>query len=617
MTTSAQMRKSEVGEVRPSQTLTTFGIGSLVDLPNMSVIVMGLDDWPISHSTEISEERLLLSAQSILGGQVNRLLTPPRGPESVGAQTNWFDESRQIGVPVAPFPRWMVCSRCRLLAPLSSGLFEPKVYPYRPDRACYVHNCTTQGRPPLVVPARFMVTCECGHLDDFPWLEFVHRGPTDCNGPLRLFEFGPSGEMADVQVVCDKCEAGRRMAEVVGPVGAKQMPSCRGRRPHLRDVDPNGCTVDSVRPIALGASNLWFPVLISALSVPQATDDLGRLVEDNWAVLEKATSIDILAAFRQIGQLKDLSKYNDEQIWQAIQKKNEGGVEGAESPNDLKSPEWKVFSNPSTAKESRTFKLRTVDPPPDFAQYFQKIVLADKLREVRALVGFSRIMSPRDFDSAADLPPERRARISRKDPVWVPASEVRGEGVFFQFSEKIVQAWVKKNRTYDREFEKAHIAWKAAKNIPNPESGYPGIRFVLLHTFAHALIRQLAIECGYTSASITERIYSRNPVDGEPMAGVLIYTAAPDSEGTLGGLCALGEPDKLNRHIRRALDKMSLCASDPLCSEHLVGAGETLHGASCHACSFLPETSCERGNKYLDRSALVATVERTNLAFFG
>jgi hypothetical protein len=139
----------------------------------------------------------------------------------------------------------------------------------------------------------------------------------------------------------------------------------------------------------------------------------------------------------------------------------------------------------------------------------------------------------------------------------------------------------------------------------------------LLHTFSHALIRQLAIECGYTSASITERIYSQSPTDGDPMAGVLIYTSAPDSEGTLGGLCALGERDKLGRHIRRALDKMSLCASDPLCSEHLVGSGEKLHGASCHACSFLPETSCERGNKYLDRSAVVSTVERNDLAFFG
>jgi len=139
MTTSSLMRKSEVGEVRPSQTLMSYGIGSLVDLPNMSVIVMGLDDWPNAHSNEIAEERLLRSAQSILGPQVGRLLTPPRGPETQGSQTNWFDEARQIGVPVAPFPRWMVCTKCRLLAPISSGLFEAKDYLYRPDRACYVH----------------------------------------------------------------------------------------------------------------------------------------------------------------------------------------------------------------------------------------------------------------------------------------------------------------------------------------------------------------------------------------------------------------------------------------------------------------------------------------------
>jgi len=298
-----------------------------------------------------------------------------------------------------------------------------------------------------------------------------------------------------------------------------------------------------------------------------------------------------------IGQLKDLSKYDDDAIWTGIQKKNAGSATDQENPDDLKSPEWRVFSNPSNAIPSRNFKLRTVDPPTDYASYFEKIVLVEKLREVRALVGFTRIMSPRDFDSAADLPPENRAKISRTAATWLPASETRGEGIFFQFSEKKLQDWVVQHKEYDREFELANQAWRAGKRL-EPNKGYPGIRYVLLHTFAHALIRQLAIECGYTSASITERIYSRNPDDGDPMAGVLIYTAASDSEGTLGGLCALGEPDKLGRHIRRALEKMSLCASDPLCSEHAVGSNDTLHGASCHACSFLPETSCERGNKY-------------------
>src|SRR5713101_7000207 len=108
------LRKSEVGELRPSQVLTTFGIGSLVDLPNLSVLILALDDWPIAHATEISEPRLLRSVQKALGSQVTKLLTPPRAAEAAG-YANWFDDAHQIGVPVVPFPRWMVCSKCRLL----------------------------------------------------------------------------------------------------------------------------------------------------------------------------------------------------------------------------------------------------------------------------------------------------------------------------------------------------------------------------------------------------------------------------------------------------------------------------------------------------------------------
>ena len=121
----------------------------------------------------------------------------------------------------------------------------------------------------------------------------------------------------------------------------------------------------------------------------------------------------------------------------------------------------------------------------------------------------------------------------------------------------------------------------------------------------------------YTAASIRERIYSAPKGDGEPMAGVLLYTAAPDSEGTLGGLVSLGQPKELVRHLDQAFEAMRLCASDPLCSEHRpTRQALTLHVAACHACLFVPETSCERGNKYLDRSVLVKTMEREDLAFF-
>jgi hypothetical protein len=610
---TGQLRKSEVGELRPSQLLVSFGIGSLVDLPNLSVLVMGLEDWPIAHSTEIGEERLLASVRKVLGTQVKKLLTPPRGPDSLGAQTNRFDEARLIGVPVAPFPRWLVCSRCRLLAPIGSGLFEAKPEAYRPDKTRYVHNCSTQGRAPTAVPARFLIACPNGHLDDFPWLEFVHRGSTECKGPLRLYEIGASGEAADVEVDCGGCKKKRRMAEAFGRDNAENMPACRGRRPHLRDFDHDTCDVKHVRPILQGASNSWFPLTLSVLSIPQATDKLTQLIEDHWTVLEKATSPDVLAAFRAIGQLKEFSKYPDSKIWEAIQKKQAGGEGDGNEPTDIKSPEWAAFSNPASAPQTRQFKLKAVDPPEGYTSFFEQIVLVQRLREVRGLIGFTRIESPRDFDSPFDLPNEKRAPLSRQNPTWVPASETNGEGIFFHFSEAAIQKWIGKTAQHDADFRAAHEKWRATKGM-DPTKGYPGMRYILLHTFAHAVIRQLAVECGYTTAAIAERIYSQD--GGEPRAGVLIYTAAPDSEGTLGGLCALGAPNKLGRHLEAALERMRLCASDPLCAEHKPAVDGSLHGAACHACSFLPETSCERGNKYLDRSVLVKTVEREELAFF-
>nr|MDQ2888438.1 DUF1998 domain-containing protein [Chloroflexota bacterium] len=202
---------------------------------------------------------------------------------------------------------------------------------------------------------------------------------------------------------------------------------------------------------------------------------------------------------------------------------------------------------------------------------------------------------------------------------WVPAAEVRGEGIFIQFREEAMQAWLQRRAVerYGVVFREAHVRWRTSRHIPMPEANYPGTRYVLLHTFAHALMRQLTLECGYAAASIRERIYALPPEsEGGPMAGILLYTAASDSEGTLGGLVSLGEPHLLGFHIAGALEEMQLCASDPLCAEHDSREDRSLHQAACHACLFAPETSCERGNKYLDRAVLVPTVERDELAFF-
>ena len=612
--------KRRVGELRPSQLLYTFGIGSIVELPNLSVMVMGLEDWPDQGAAEIPEPRLLKAVQRELGRQVVKLLSPPVTPESTGYQPNPFDDTANIGVPVAPFPRWMLCPYCRLLAPIQSGLFELKLDPYRRDRSRYVHrNCRKSGKPPTAIPARFLVACDGGHLDDFPWVEFVHKGRTDCRYELRLWELGASGEVSDIQVQCVRCgpkekPTSRRMSDAFSEEGKAELAKCRGRWPHLRKFDEDQCKSNQ-RSILLGASNAWFPMTLSALSIPSTIDKLGQLVEMNWGELEECESPREIKLKWKL--LRGLGAFSEDEIWAAVEKKKSGTAEDEKGFVDLREPEWQVFSNPDPNLNGRDFRLRVVDPPRQYRKFFTKVVLAERLREVCSLIGFTRIESPSDYSDIGDFPVNQRVPLSRKAPAWVPTCDVRGEGVFIQFSEQAIQSWIKRANELDGEFFEAHRRWRTARGL-EPNEGYPTMRYVLLHSLAHALIRQFSLECGYTTASIRERVYSRPPGgDRDPMAGILLYTAAPDSEGTLGGLVSLGEPLALGRHLDQALESMKLCASDPLCAEHHPHRDSlTLHGAACHACLFLPETSCERGNKYLDRSVLVSTVERANLAFF-
>ncbi len=619
-------KRCKVGELRPSQALTTFGIGAIIDLPHLSVMVMGLEDWPFKDTVEIGEQRLLASVKEVLGPQVKALRSAPVVPDTY--QVNQFDSSALVGIPVAPFPRWMVCPYCRRLAPLASGLFKLET-PYRTDQIRYVHaNCTKPGKPPTVVPARFVVACKNGHLDDFPWRQFVHQQdkPT-CQGGLKLLEPSATGEAASIFVQCEgaNCGAIRPMSDAF-KMDLMALPLCKARRPHLRDHDEAGCKMPNgqdmrMEPMLQGASNSWFGITLTALAIPQESGKLKQLVEDNWTTLEKVQNEQNIELLLSISQLRDLSEYTPAEIWQAVQAKNSATPEESGEHADLKTPEWEVFIDPDSVEKGRDFQLRVAAPPRRYAKYFEKVVLAERLREVRALVGFTRIESPSDYDNPAAFPENQRARLSRTQPTWVPASEIRGEGLFFHFKEDVIQKWVKKNKALDGVFLEAHQRWRIARKLDPPHEYYPGVRFVLLHSFAHALIRQLSVECGYTTASLRERIYSRNPGEDEPeMAGVLIYTAAPDSEGTLGGLVSLGKPETLERHLDQALDNIRLCASDPLCAEHHpYHEGNTLHAASCHACLFAPETSCERGNKYLDRAVLVPTVEtgeQSELAFF-
>jgi hypothetical protein len=346
------------------------------------------------------------------------------------------------------------------------------------------------------------------------------------------------------------------------------------------------------------------------------------VVEAEWSNLSDVDSLDQVKFMRRRAMLGALAAYGDDEIWAALDERRQRAARGQDEAapgTDLKAPEWRVLTKFSARLTTPDFRLRPVAPPGSYAHVIKQVVLAERLREVRAMLGFTRIDSLGELNDPALEEMTEPAPLSRRPLPWLPAAEVRGEGIFIQFKEVQIAQWLSRPAvgTRDAQFFEAHKVWRHNRHLEPPEAGFPGMRFVFLHTFAHALMRQLSLECGYTAASLRERLYSRGPTEPEgPMAGVLIYTSAPDSEGTLGGLVSLGEPATLERHITLALEAARLCGSDPLCAENPPERrGQTLHAAACHACLFAPETSCERGNKYLDRSTLVKTVDRDDLAF--
>ena len=603
-----------VGQVRPSQLLWTYGPGALVDLPNLSVVTMGLDRWDVDRCPPVEEARLLAAVRRVLGPQVERLRVPPFVREE-GASP--MSAEGKIGVPVRPFPRWLRCVKCGLLAEYDSGLFDIKPYPYRPEQTHFVHSNCEKGKNADAVPARFLLACRNGHLDDFPWHWFVHAGPSECRGTLRFFERGASLQTENLWVKCDACDAARSLVHAFGREAQQNLPACRGRHPHLDTFDAS-CQ-ESPRAVLLGATNSWFPVSLSVLAIPLERNQLSQLVLDGWEYFADVESADelkvVIKTLVKSGSLPGIERFDIGDVWRCVQERQEGKVDDTfVTEGDLKIPEWEVLTAPTPPTDWPQFMSRPEPPPAAYTGRIAGVLLLERLREVNALIGYTRVEAPEETTDPDERPP--MAALSRARPDWIPACEVHGEGIFIRFDEEAVRSWedITSVKRRSERLEAGHRGWRNARG-QDPEEGYPGIRYAMIHTFAHLLIRELALECGYNAASIRERIYASSDPDS-PMAGVIIYTAAADSDGTLGGLVELGRSENLGRLIGQALERATICSSDPLCSEHDPSVDRSLHVASCHACTFVAETSCERGNRYLDRALLVNTFECRDAAFF-
>jgi len=335
---------------------------------------------------------------------------------------------------------------------------------------------------------------------------------------------------------------------------------------------------------------------------------------DVWRIIETLPVIDGKLNRASLHAIAGNHGIDPEIFVQAVDEKHTAG-EVMEAPpvseQEYRAAEYRAFLGPRPPRSERhDFDLLPADIQQyseDFRRYFEQVVMIPKLRETRVLTGFSRVVPP---DAGGVI-----AELSLKSQNWLPAMEVRGEGIFITLRSDILEEWSTKTErmTARAQIINGRLAQVAADRGTDLRTITP--EFLLVHTLAHVLIRQLTFDCGYDSSSLRERIYIDGG-GGNKMTGLLLYTASGDSEGTLGGLVRQGLPGRLDGTFRAAISNARLCSSDPLCNENEGQGIDGLNLAACHACTLLPETSCEEGNRLLDRGLLIGTSGNEELGLF-
>jgi hypothetical protein len=585
--------------VRAGQLIAPFGPGAVIDLGAESLVCVDISRWPRGECPVIQDNPLRM----VLGLDVR---SPP-SPDRAGQ------------IPFARFPRWLFCPNCRRLYHYTaqddraSGDAEPRCS----EEAC---NGVT------LAAMRFVAACDHGHLQDVDWYRWAHRNSQvsstgQCSRQTAVLYFrttgASGGDFNAMEIECSAC-GGRNTFE-----GLTQGPyvfGCAGRQPweNRRDEKCNA----GARVYPRAASNVYYPQTRSAIDIDAASGEgvVDRIQGLKQWLLEQPD----IGTFRGMRGLfpagipqqlyqrlaqEAVRKFGiDEQdalteISRAINRPDiQCEVSPTSEPNDqsqhgILRREWAPLSR-VTAVSTRN--LRTTVPsidlvwPAPFTHIFEQITLIERLREVRALIGFRRV---RPDVGSIEVPVDLGAGEG-----WLPGVEAFGEGIFIKFREDTLASWEKSvggiRLRKTRELSDACAKWGR-----NPAEVYSSPRFIALHTFAHGFIRRLAFDAGYSSASIRERIYCDLPPS--PSAGVLIYTSEGDSEGSLGGLVRQGEPERLLGTIRRTMADLSWCSADPVCSELESQGIDGLNAAACHACCLVSETSCAYNNSLLDRRLLI------------
>lgn len=595
--------------VRAAQAVLQYGVGAMVDFPDQTLVTAAPEYW--SETKRIYDDRF-----------------------AKALSVDYF--ALPTNIAYTRFPEWYFCPKCRQFKPLKQWVSDyrktanPKVYerdPYMTE-----HMQCPKCKQDLVV-TRIVTVCQNGHLNDFPWVKWVHaksRKPI-CASPQLQFKTGASGTegLEGLSISCS-CGAVATLKGAFDKDCFEKLEQeteginflCEGNHPFRHTQ--NACTCYP-RTVQRGASSVYFPVVHSSLVIPPYADKLNSRIEQSHAFEDCVTIIADEDADDRIDTIrKRLAKWA-EKIALEIGASNSDverilsskWLDGAQTETDVTSIQYReeeytaltgeIGANPDSLLGD--FSREEMDIAEYGIPHIKRISLIDKVRVVNALIGFSRIQPAMN---AMD-----NGFVDVKEPRtnWYPAYEVRGEGIFIELKHDDIEAWTRDNPLVSERAELLNSNY-AASFIGQNHPRVITPKFIMLHTLSHLLISQLSFECGYSIASLSERLYCSEGSSGKKMAGIFIYTASGDSEGTLGGLVRQGRPDAFPRILKKAITSAKTCSNDPVCILSRGQGRDSLNLAACHACCLLPETCCEERNAFLDRGMIIGTYEHPSIGFW-
>lgn len=603
----------------------------IVTRDGLSLITAGLDAW---FRREGGGSGLDESEFRVEEWRLQRLLNVDHFRLPPDYRSAGFGEpvpNSELTVPFLRFPQWHYCPKCGLL----------KKLPLTARGKQHCPGCEAKGKKRGLVQVPFVAMCDHGHLQDFPWTEWVHKSSTPkCSGKLHLSATG-GATLASQMVRCE-CGAERSLGQVTVAFGngeetelSKNLDSsgkrftCRGQRPWLGTEEGEPCS-RPLRGSLRSAANIYFGQVSSALYLPQGEGPVSEIVKDLEQpplsslirLLGKAATPEALRSQHPL-LLKD---YADNEIAAALEVAQRdshpvapGETQSESVQSDLRWDEYRFLCAGCNDEDLKVTQMGLQLYEPFIKEFFSGVSLVTKLRETRVFTGFTRVL-PEDGRNRE----ERKTLLWRTTPLqdkqWLPAYVVFGEGIFVRFDEVRLNHWAASNKeSLDERLDP--LLERFSKILDKRRLKYRpiGPGFILLHTFAHLLMNRMTFECGYSSAALRERLYVSDE-NGKSMAGVLIYTAAGDAEGTLGGLVRMGKPGNFEPLIRKAIDNARWCSADPVCMElgRRGGQGpDSCNLAACHNCALVPETACEEFNRFLDRILVVGELTSPDLGYFG